>query len=132
MGSSFITTAVINGLGRHAYYLTPTQLKNFEAIGWTDFVQLFITCMLIKISICLFLLRIVNSKTVTRAICALITAMVLFSMISVFLFLGVCRPLGAWWSVSVQGVCFSKRKVMNIVIAHGGRFSVATLGIARR
>lgn len=120
MGSGFITTAALNGLGRHEYYLTPTQQKNFEAIGWADFVQLFITCLLTKVSICLFLLRIVNSRKVTKAMYAFIAAMVLFTMVSVFLFLGICRPLGAHWSVSVQGVCFSKRVVMNIVIAHGG------------
>lgn len=121
MGSGFVTAGVIDGLGRHAYFLTKMQLKGFEALGWTDFVQVFITCMLIKVSICLFLLRIVNTRTVTRAMYALIGAMVLFSMISVFLLLGICRPIGAWWSVSVQGTCLSKRQFMNIIIAHGGR-----------
>jgi hypothetical protein len=124
MGSGFVTTGVINGLGRHAYFLTPTQQKNVEALGWTDFVQIFITCMLIKVSICLFLLRIVNTRTVTRAMYALIAAMVSFSMISVFLLLGICRPLGAWWSVSVQGTCLSKHQFMNIIIAHGSRFGL--------
>jgi len=47
----------------------------------------------------------------------------LFSMICVFLFLGVCRPFGAYWSVSVQGTCLSKREVMNITIAYGGTSS---------
>ena len=126
MGSGFVTAGVIDGLGRHAYFLTPTQLKGFEALGWTDFVQIFITCMLIKVSICLFLLRIVNTRTVTRAMYALIAAMVLFSMICVFLLLGICRPLGAWWSVKVQGTCLSKHQFMNIIIAHGGTLLALT------
>ena len=76
--------------------------------------------MLTKVSICMFLLRIVNTKMVRLGMYALMGAMVTFSMVCVFLFLGVCRPLGAYWSVSVQGVCFSKREVMNITVAHGG------------
>lgn len=121
MGAGFITSGVLNGLGRHEYYLTPTQQKNFQAIGWADWVQVFFTLMFTKISICLFLLRIVSSQAVARAMYALIGAMVLFSMDTVFLFLGVCRPLGAYWSVSVDGTCFSKRQVMNVIIAHGGK-----------
>lgn len=120
MGSGFITSAVINGLGRHEYYLTPTQQKNLVALDWTDFVQLMLNCLMIKISICLFLLRIVNSKSVTRAVYWFIAAMTIFTMVTVFLLVGICRPLGAWWSTSVQGTCFSKKQFMNIIIAHGG------------
>lgn len=119
MGASFVTAEVFNGLGRHEYYLEPSQRRNYQALAWADWVQVFITLLLTKISICLFLLRIVNSSKVTRFMYGLIGFMVLFTAVCVFLFLGICRPLKAYWDVGVQGTCLSDRQVESIVIAQG-------------
>ena len=121
MGASFVTAEVFNGLGRHEHYLKPSQLRNYQALAWADWVQVFITLLLTKISICLFLLRIVNSTKVTRLMYGLIGFMVLFTAVCLFLFLGICRPLKAYWDVGVQGTCLSDRQVESIVIAQGGR-----------
>ena len=121
MGASFVTGEVINGLGRHEYYLEPSQRRNYQALAWADWVQVFITLLLTKISICLFLLRIVASSKVKRLMYGLIVFMVLFTAVCVFLFLGICRPLKAYWDVGVKGTCLSDRQVESIVIAHGGR-----------
>ena len=75
--------------------------------------------MLTKISICLFLLRIVDSKRVKRGMYTLIGFTVLFTAISVFLFLGVCRPLKAYWDVGVNGACLSNHQVKSVVLAQG-------------
>ena len=120
MGASFITAEVFNGLGRHEYYLEPSQRRNYQALSWADWVQVFITLLLTKISICLFLLRIVNSSKVTRLIYGLIGFMVLFTAVCVFLFLGICRPLKAYWDVGVQGTCLSDRQIESVVISQGG------------
>ena len=50
----------------------------------------------------------------------LIGFMVLFSSVFVFLFIGICRPLKAYWDVGVNGWCFSNPQVESIVIAQGG------------
>ena len=121
MGASIVTAEVFNGLGRHEYYLEPSQRRNYQALAWADWVQVFITLLLTKISICLFLLRIVNSSKVTRLMYGLIGFMVLFTAVCVFLFLGICRPLKAHWDVGIQGTCLSDRQVESIVIAQGGR-----------
>ena len=120
MGASFVTAEVFNGLGRHEYYLEPSQLRNYQALSWADWVQVFITLLLTKISICLFLLRIVNSSKVTRLMYGLIGFMVLFTAVCVFLFLGICRPLKAYWDMGSQGTCLSNRQVESVVIAQGG------------
>ena len=52
---------------------------------------------------------------------AIITCVTVFTSISVFLFLGVCRPLKSWWDVGVDGVCLPKHQVESIVLAQGGR-----------
>ena len=76
--------------------------------------------MFTKISICLFLLRIVDSKKVRTAMHVVIGALVVFTAIFVFLFLGVCRPLKAYWNIGVDAVCLSDNVFENVVIAQGG------------
>ncbi|CAD6579520.1 MAG: hypothetical protein ASARMPREDX12_009274 [Alectoria sarmentosa] len=119
IGAGFITTEVLNGLGRHEYYLTPEQRRLFLVVGWADWIQTFITLALMKISICLFLLRIVDTKHVVRGMYALITCITLFTAVSIFLFLGVCRPLRAYWDVGINGVCLSNHQVESVVLAQG-------------
>ena len=75
--------------------------------------------MLTKISICLFLLRIVDSKKVRTAMYVVIGALVLFTTIFVCLFLGVCRPLKAYWNTGVDAVCLSDNVLENVIIAQG-------------
>ena len=121
MGASLVTAEVFNGLGRHEYYLESSQRRDYQALSWADWVQVFITLLLTKISICLFLLRIVNSRKVARLIHGLIGFMVLFTAVCVFLFLGICRPLKAYWDLGVQGTCLSDCQIESVIIAHGGR-----------
>lgn len=120
-GAGLITTEVLNGLGRHEYYLTSAQRRLFQVIGWADWIQTFITLALMKISICLFLLRIVDTKQVVRGMYALITCITLFTAVSIFLFLGICRPLRAYWDVGVNGVCLSNHQVESVVLAQGSK-----------
>ena len=121
IGAGFITTEVLNGLGRHEYYLSSAQRRLFQAVGWADWIQTFITLALMKISICLFLLRIVDTKHVVRGMYALIMCITLFTAVSIFLFVGVCRPLRAYWDVGVNGVCLSNHQIESVVLAQGSK-----------
>lgn len=76
--------------------------------------------MFTKISICLFLLRIVDSRKVRIAMHILIGFIITFTAVFVFLFIGICRPLKAYWDVGVDGTCFSNHQITGIVIAQGG------------
>ncbi|KAL8838515.1 MAG: hypothetical protein Q9176_005067 [Flavoplaca citrina] len=120
IGAGLITAEVIaGGLGRHSYYLQPSQRRLFAALGWSDWIQTFITLMFTKISIAIFLLRIVDRRKVRMAMHALIGCLVLFTAVFVCLFLGVCRPLKAYWNTGMEAVCFSDQVFENIVIAQG-------------
>lgn len=122
IGAAFITCEVIvGGLGRHSYYLQPSQRRNFAALGWADWIQTFITLMLTKTSICLFLLRIVDNRKIRTGIYALIGCLGLFTTICIALFLGICRPLKAYWDTRDDGVCLSDGQVEAVVLAQGGR-----------
>lgn len=76
--------------------------------------------MFTKISICLFLLRIVDGPKVRIAMYSLIGCLVLFTTIFVCLFLGVCRPLKAYWNTGMEAVCLSDQVFENIIVAQGG------------
>ena len=120
IGAGLITAEVIGGgLGRHGYYLQPSQLRLFTALGWGDWIQTFITLMFTKISICLFLLRIVDGRKIRMGIYSLIGCLVLFTTIFTCLFLGICRPLKAHWNIGMEGVCLSDKMIENIVMAQG-------------
>ena len=119
-GAAMITVEVLNGLGRHEYYLRPDQRRMFNIVGWADWIQTFITLMFTKISICLFLLRIVDSRATRIAMYSTIAFLVLFTTVCVALFLGICRPLKAYWDIGVDGACLSDNEIKNIVIAQGG------------
>ena len=124
-GAGLITAEVIvGGLGRHSYYLQPHQIRLFIAMGWADWVQTFITLMFTKISICLFLLRIVDGRKIRLAMYSLIGCLILFTTVFVGLFLGICRPLRAHWDTGVEGVCLSEKVIENIIIAQGGMWGV--------
>lgn len=81
--------------------------------------------MLTKISICLFLLRILETKRVKFFMYGMIAFLVLFTAVCVAMFLGVCRPLRAYWDVDVDGVCLSENQIKKLIIAQGGRESTS-------
>jgi len=121
IGAAFVTAGAIDGLGRHEYYLTASQRRVSRVLGWADWIQTFITLALVKISICLFLLRIVESRTLKRGMYALIGFTTLFTAICVFLFLGVCRPLKAHWDVGVDGKCLSNQQIEAVLNSQGSK-----------
>ena len=122
IGAALITVECLSGLGRHQYYLSPEQRRMVEAAGWGDWIQSFVTLGLTKISICLFLKRIVDSSRVKFFLWGLIAFLVTFTSVCSFIFLGVCRPLKAYWDVGVEGKCLSDIQVRNVVIAQGGEW----------
>lgn len=121
MGAGLVTAQIfVGGLGRHSFYLDKQQLRMFAAIGWADWIQTFITLALMKISICLFLLRIVDGKYFRWFLYGMNIFLILFTSVCVFLFIGVCRPLKAFWNVRMKATCLSDLQLMNIAISQGG------------
>lgn len=101
------------------YYLTADQRRRFAIIGWLDWMQTFITITFCKISICIFLLRIKNTRWNVRFMHALIAANVVFTVVVVGLFVGICSPPAAYWTIGLDGRCFSNERVMAIVLSQG-------------
>ena len=119
VGLGFVTAEVRDGLGRHMYYLTAHQRRRFTILGWLDWMQTFITIMYCKISICMYLLRIKKTRWNIRFMHVIIAANIIVTIVTVGLFIGICSPPAAYWTIGLNGRCFSNERVMAIVLSQG-------------
>ena len=102
-------TAYHYGLGRHFYYLTPSQLSNTFKWLWAAEPTNLFAVYLVRLSISLFFLRLVPPKKVYKLlIWGTIAALTISdTFISVNYFFE-CRPLRKVWEPETPGTCFPK------------------------
>ena len=114
---------VANGLGQHRYHLSNAEFSMFQKYSYLDWLQVFISLALSKISICLFLLRLSSFNRLEILLYALIAFLVLSTIPLTLLMALQCSPVDKYWSSEVAGHCFSKNAVEKIVIVQGGESS---------
>lgn len=123
VGMGFVMLEVDYGLGRHVQYLTPDHYEGFLKYNFLDWIQVFITLALSKISICLFLLRISKFERWRWFLFGLIGFLVVTHVPLTLLFMFQCIPLQKNWETvegAVPGHCMSKKAVEKIIIVQGG------------
>ena len=118
-----------NGYGRHRYYLTEDKYREFKKLGYIEWVQTFLTLMLLKISICLLLLRIVVDKYIVKPIQALIGLLVLSHVILALVWIFQCIPIDAAWNSTKQGKYFSDGQLERIIIAQASTIGLFTCSV---
>ena len=96
------------GNGRHRWYLSPDDYMNNNMLGWYCLVLLFITMCLLKISICLLLLRIKNERNLKIFLYTIIAGLCVTNFGCVVILLAQCRPISAYWT-GTGGVCWDTR-----------------------
>lgn len=109
-------------MGRHAYYLTSTELV--QGAKWNNIDQLMvviITC-LTKVSICFLVLRIPTNKTLIRFLYTLIISLFVVNGATAIVFLAQCRPLEALWNPEAHGHCWTVKVFLYIGYLQGGMF----------
>lgn len=125
VGMGFVMLEVSYGLGRHVQYLPPDHFEGFLKYNYLDWIQVFITLAISKISICLFLLRISKFARYRNFLFTLIALIILTHTPLTLLYLLQCIPLNKNWDPKVPGYCFPKPAVEKIIIAQGV-FSILT------
>ena len=123
VGMGFVMLEVEYGLGRHVRFLPQDQYEGFLKYNFLDWIQVFVTLALSKISICLFLLRISKFERWRWFLFGLIGFLVLTHVPLTLLFLFQCIPLQKNWETveeAVPGHCMSKKAVEKIIIVQGG------------
>ena len=123
VGLGYYIAMIFYGLGRHKYYLSNYDFKEFLKYDYLDWMQTFATLAVSKISICLFLLRLSRFTKLKSVLWGLIGFLVITHLPLILLILVQCNPISKEWNTAISGRCFSKEVVENILIAQGGRLS---------
>ena len=127
VGMGFVMLEVDYGLGRHVQYLPLDHYEGFLKYNFLDWIQVFVTLALSKISICLFLLRISKFERWRWFLFGLIAFLVVTHVPLTLLYLFQCIPLQKNWQQvmgPVPGHCMSKKSVEKIIIVQGGQLSL--------
>lgn len=117
---------VLYGLGRHKYYLSHYDYKEFLKYDYLDWIQAFITLAVSKISICLFLLRLSKFNKLKRVLWGLIGFVVVTHLPLTILMIAQCDPVSRAWNTALTGKCFSKQMVKDVLIAQGGKIILSS------
>ena len=122
MGLGFNIVAVQNGLGRHIIYLPidrAVKALKYSALGQE---QNIIGICITKVSICCFVLRLLNrTNTTFRRWIYLLMGLVLLTNVGLF-FLAIfeCWPMSGQWDPRVKAKCVSRTIVINVSYFQGG------------
>lgn len=112
---------VLEGVGRHVYYIGPVDAA--QAIKWSTMAQAqnVLSTGLVKISICIFLLRILTSKAMARFLYAVIGLLVAITAVCFSAVVVQCRPLQKLWNPQVHGKCWGPLVTPKIGRAQGSK-----------
>lgn len=113
---------VFYGLGRHLHYLSPYQYAHYLKFDYLDWIQVFVTLAVSKISICQFLLRLSKFDRLRRFLQVLVAIIILTHVPLTLLMIFQCNPVQKYWDQTLPGSCFSKKTVERIIISQGGMY----------
>lgn len=118
-GMGFVMAEVFYGLGRHLHYLSPYQYNHYLRYDYLDWIQVFVTLAISKISICLFLMRLSKFDRLRKFLQVLIAFLILTHVPLTLLMIFQCRPVQKYWNQEMKGDCFPKTTVEKIIITQG-------------
>lgn len=98
---------VRHGNGRHRPFLSEEDYIYNNMLGWYAQILLFISTALLKISICLLLLRIRSSRHLKIFLGCVMAGLVVTNLTCVIILLAECTPVSAYWMGG--GKCWDTR-----------------------
>lgn len=111
-------------MGRHVYYLEQHPAELVNAIKYTQLSQPFLimATAATKISICFFLLRIVNKKNRPYRIflCVIIVLSFLVNLGASVLIISQCQPAAKLWDTTLKGHCLDPTVNQGVAYMQGG------------
>lgn len=127
IGVGVNTPMVLHGFGRHAYYLTMDQVVEARMYNQYSQLQNIVGVWLLKISVCIFLLRIVgiahtNFRRFLWLLMGVNTAVNGALFIIWFL---QCNPVYATWDLRVpasEKTCLPSSAVVGVAYMSAGKF----------
>lgn len=123
----FQMLAVKNGLGRHMYYLPLQNIVNTGLLFHVIKILYNLSTAVIKISACLFLLRIMargTTKTLRRSLYILMGILLVLCVVTAIVILIQCIPIEAGWNPRIKGRCCAYSRILGIGYAQSGESRV--------
>ena len=117
--------SVKHGNGRHVWYIE--HKKDYEWVvmaNWYTQICLFPAICLLKVSICLLLLRIKDSRRVKQVIYTIIGGLILTNIVPLFVLFAQCSPVKTFWQPSA-GKCWTpKVRIYSIYVQASESYNV--------
>lgn len=113
-----------SGVGRHMYYLPLETIVTAGLYYHIVEVLYVLTTAVIKVSACLFLLRIMSRGTTQRlrwSLYALMGGMFFVTIATAIVILVQCIPIQAGWDPRIKGKCWSIQQALGIGYTQNGR-----------
>lgn len=105
------TPEVYFGTGRHVYYLTAYQRVMAVKLDWISQAFHIMSTCFGKISIVMFILRIIGRghKFKVWFLCTLASGLFVISLVCVAFIFAQCTPASALWNPDVHGKCWKPK-----------------------
>jgi hypothetical protein len=105
------------GNGKHREFVSDHDYKMVNKLTWATQVLLFPTICLMKVSICVLILRIKDTRTLRYILGAVITGLVLTNFECLLVLLAECSPLDAYWNGTSATHCWpAKVRIYSIYL----------------
>ncbi|KAK3939752.1 hypothetical protein QBC46DRAFT_364621 [Diplogelasinospora grovesii] len=114
-----------HGNGRHRVYLSEEDYINNTMLGWFAMVFLFASACFLKISICLLILRIKDTRPLKMLLYTVMAGLVATNFGVIVELIAQCNPISHYWRPTEGGRCWDIRvRIYTIYITIG--FSILT------
>lgn len=112
--------AVTRGKGKHTRFLQQADIEYINMHSWIAQIVLFPAMALVKISVCLLITRINNSKKLRWLTSTVILVLTAVSLEVVIVLLAQCKPVSASWRPKT-GTCWpTEVRIYSIYVQAGG------------
>ena len=120
---TFTGLAYHAGDGHHSIYLKTSQ--SIAVVKWNYITEclLFLIICLMKISICLFILRIKNTGWLKWCLYTLMAGLILTTLVCEIILFAQCQPIRTWWDRSA-GKCWNLAVYNGSIWAQIGMFCI--------
>lgn len=115
IGAALDFVEVNYGFGKHQQFLSPHNLQEFRKYTYGEWIQTFATLMWTKVSICLFLMRLPNSRALRLPLQCAVAFLLFSNTILTVIWIMQCQPIHAAWDDS--GTCMSRKAKECIILA---------------
>ena len=115
IGAGLDFVEVSYGFGKHQQFLSPHHLQEFSKYTYGEWIQTFATLMWTKVSICLFLMRLPNSKALLLPLKYAVAFLLFSNTILTVIWIMQCQPIHAAWDN--RGTCMSREAKEGIILA---------------